>query len=68
MSKNSMKEDGVRREEVQDPLTEASRHEANQHLNETSSEMAFFALGKMCKRLMAVILLVEWRRTSTPRH
>ena len=41
MSKSSMKEDGVRREEVQDPLTEASRHEANQPLNETSSEMAF---------------------------
>ena len=68
MSIESTKEDGVRREEVQGPLTETWRHETDQNLNDTSIEMAFLALGKLCKRLVAVILLVEWRCTWTPRH
>ena len=48
MSIESTKEDGVRREEVQGPLTETWRHETDQNLNDTSSEMASFCTQKKC--------------------
>ena len=72
-AQSSMKEDGVRREEVQDPLTEASRHKTWDESALWTKQVAkwpFLHSENMCRRLMAVILLVEWRWrcTSTPRH